>query len=281
MPERSRMLRIALVQQVAGPDRSDNLRRGLAAMDRAHEAGAQLVVFPEIGLDRFFPQHDRLENAANLAERIPGPIANAIAAKAGEHGMVTVLNLYESDGNGRYFDSSPVFDADGSLLGITRMIHITEYACFHERQYYHPGDRGVSVYQTRVGRIGVAICYDRHYPEYMRALGILGAEVVAIPQAGSVGEWPEGLYEAEVRTAAFQNGYFAALCNRVGQEERLTFSGESFVVDPEGQVIARGKSLEEDLVITDVDLARCTDSTARRLFWQDRRPELYPGWLEQ
>ena len=273
-------LRIALVQQVAGPDRSENLRRALAAMDRAHEAGARLVVFPEIGLDRFFPQHERLENAASLAEPVPGPTANAVAAKAREHGLVTVLNLYESDGNGRYFDSSPVFDADGSLLGVTRMVHITDYACFHERRYYHPGDRGVPVYQTQVGRIGVAICYDRHYPEYMRALGIRGAELVAIPQAGSVGEWPEGLYEAEVRTAAFQNGYFVALCNRVGPEERLTFSGESFVVDPEGQVIARGKSLEEDLVITDVDLARCADSTARRLFWQDRRPELYPAWLE-
>jgi N-carbamoylputrescine amidase len=276
-----RALRIALLQQAAGPDRSDNLRRALVAMDRAHQAGARLAVFPEVALDRFFPQHERLANAASLAEPVPGPIANAVAAKAREHGMVTVLNLYESDGSGGYFDSSPVFDADGRLLGVTRMIHITDYACFHERRYYHPGDRGAPVYSTRVGRIGVAICYDRHYPEYMRALGIRGAELVAIPQAGAMGEWPEGLYEAEVRTAAFQNGYFAALCNRVGEEERLTFGGESFVVDPEGQVIARGKRLEEDLVIADVDLARCAESTARRLFWQDRRPELYAGWLEQ
>jgi N-carbamoylputrescine amidase len=274
-------LRIALAQQSAGPDRADNLRRALLAMERAHQAGARLIVFPEIGLDRFFPQHERFEHAASLAETVPGPIANAIGGKSRELSMVTVLNLYESDGQGRYFDSSPVFDADGTLLGVTRMIHITDYACFHEKRYYDPGDRGAPVYQTQVGRVGVAICYDRHYPEYMRALGIRGAELVAIPQAGAVGEWPEGLYEAEVRTAAFQNGYFTALCNRVGAEERLTFSGESFVVDPEGQVIARGKALEEDLVITDVDLTRCATSTARRLFWQDRRPELYPAWLTQ
>lgn len=274
-------LRIALAQQAAGPDRADNLRRALLAMERAHQGGARLIVFPEIGLDRFFPQHERFERAPRLAETVPGPIANAIGGKARELSMVTVLNLYESDGQGRYFDSSPVFDGDGTLLGVTRMIHITDYACFHEKRYYDPGDRGAPVYQTQVGRVGVAICYDRHYPEYMRALGIRGAELVAIPQAGAVGEWPEGLYEAEVRTAAFQNGYFAALCNRVGAEERLTFSGESFVVDPEGQVIARGKALEEDLVVTDVDLTRCATSTARRLFWQDRRPELYGAWLTQ
>ena len=135
------------------------------------------------------------------------------------------------------------------------------------------------VYETRVGKVGVAICYDRHYPEVMRALGVAGAELVVIPQAGTVGEWPEGLYEAEVRTAAFQNGYFTALANRVGPEAGLHFAGESFVVDPEGKVIARGKSLEEDLVFADLDLAACQTSTARRLFWRDRRPELYRGWL--
>jgi predicted amidohydrolase len=272
-------LRIALAQLAAGPSAAENLRRGLDAMDRAHASGAGLIVFPELALQRFFPQHERIENAAALAERVPGPTTDAIAAKAKALGMVTVFNLYESDATGRYFDSSPVIDADGSILGVTRMVHITDYACFHEKRYYHGGDRGAPVYQTKVGRIGVAICYDRHYPEYTRALGLAGAELVAIPQAGSVGEWPEGLYEAEVRTAAFQNGYFAALANRVGPEERLTFAGESFVVDCEGQMVAQGKSLEEDLVITEVDLGRCATSTARRLFWPDRRPDLYGDWL--
>jgi N-carbamoylputrescine amidase len=272
-------LRVALAQQHAGPDRAENLRRALEAMDRAAAAGAGLIVFPEVVLDRFFPQHERFVHAAALAETVPGPSTNAVAAKAKEHGLVTVFNLYESDGPDRYYDSSPVFDADGALLGVTRMIHITDYACFHEKAYYTPGDRGAPVYQTRVGRIGVAICYDRHYPEYMRALGVAGAELVAIPQAGALGEWAEGMYEAEVRTAAFQNGYFTALCNRVGVEERLTFSGESFVVDPEGQVLARGRTLEDDLVLADVDLSRCAESTARRLFWRDRRPELYGSWL--
>ncbi|MEZ4585535.1 MAG: nitrilase-related carbon-nitrogen hydrolase [Gemmatimonadales bacterium] len=185
-------VRIALAQMASSPDRADNLARALGAMDRAAEAGAQLIVFPEVALDRFFPQHERFERSAELASTIPGPVADRFAAKAKQHGLVTVMNLYETDGEGRFYDSSPVYDADGTLLGVTRMIHITDYACFHEKTYYHPGDRGAPVYQTKVGRIGVAICYDRHYPEYTRALGIQGAELVAIPRAGAVGGMARG-----------------------------------------------------------------------------------------
>ena len=108
---------------------------------------------------------------------MPGPIVDAFAAKARELGVVCVLNLFERDGT-RTFDCSPVIDADGSLLGRTRMIHITEYACFHETGYYTPGDTGAPVYRTKVGNIGVAICYDRHYPEYMRAMAVAGADLV-------------------------------------------------------------------------------------------------------
>ena len=272
-------MRIALAQLSAGPDRASNLVRALDTMTAARQAGADLIAFPEVILDRFFPQVPGDREALKLAEPVPGPTSDAIAARARELGLVTVFNLYELDGQGRRFDSSPVYDADGTLLGVTRMIHVTDYEGFHEQDYYHPGDKGIPVYDTRVGRVGVAICYDRHYPEVMRALGVAGAELVVIPQAGTVGEWPEGLYEAEVRTAAFQNGYFTALANRVGLEGKLHFSGESFVVDPEGRVLARGRSLEEDLVLTDVDLAACRTSTARKLFWKDRRPELYRGWL--
>jgi N-carbamoylputrescine amidase len=270
-------VRIALAQIAATPDPLHNLERALWAMDRAADAGAGLVAFPELAVTRFFPQWERFAGARELAEPIPGPTTDRIARKATEHHLVTVFNLYEAAG-GQYFDSSPVFDADGSLLGVTRMVHITDYACFHEQAYYDPGDRGAPVYDTRVGKVGVAICYDRHYPEYMRALGVAGAELVVIPQAGAVGEWPDGLYEAEVRTAAFQNGYFAALCNRVGPEERLTFAGESFVAGPDGTVLARGKLLEDDIVMADLDLAACATSPARALFWRHRRAELYREW---
>ena len=159
------------------------------------------------------------------------------------------------------------------------MIHITDYACFHEQGYYTPGDTGAPVYDTRTGRIGVAICYDRHYPEYMRALAVGGADLVVVPQAGAVSEWPEGLYEAEMRVAAFQNGYYVALCNRVGEEDCLTFAGESFVCAPDGQVIARAAAMEDAILYADVDLAATTTSHARRLFLRDRRPDLYGAWI--
>jgi N-carbamoylputrescine amidase len=159
------------------------------------------------------------------------------------------------------------------------MVHITDYTCFHERGYYAPGDMGPGVFDTRVGRVGVSICYDRHFPEYMRALALRGAELVVVPQAGAVAEWPDGLYEAEMRVAAFQNGYFVALVNRVGQEERLNFAGESFVCGPDGRMITRAPGGQPHLLLADLDLQEVDQSHARRLFVPDRRPELYGNWL--
>jgi predicted amidohydrolase len=271
-------MRIALIQQHATSDKRANVERGLRALEAAAARGAKLACFAELAFERFYPQHPADARFRELAEPIPGPITEAFRARARELGMVIVLNLFERDGE-RTFDTSPVIDADGRLLGRTRMIHITEYACFHEQGYYVPGDTGAAVYQTAVGRLGVAICYDRHYPEYMRALAVAGAELVVVPQAGSVGEWPEGLYEAEMRVAAFQNGYFTALCNRVGEEECLTFGGESFVCAPDGSVVARAAAGEDTILYADIDLAEVQSSHARRLFLRDRRPELYERWI--
>jgi predicted amidohydrolase len=271
-------VRIALVQQSASLDKAANVRRGLDALERAARDGAQVVAFAELAFEHFYPQRRAAPGPWRLGEPVPGHTTELFVRKARELGVVVVLNLYERDGN-RGFDCSPVIDADGSLLGRTRMIHITDYACFHEQGYYTPGDTGAPVYRTRAGRIGVAVCYDRHFPEYMRALAIGGADLVVVPQAGALDEWPDGLYEGEMRVAAFQNGYFVALCNRVGREECLTFAGESFVCAPDGRVVARGPKLEEAIVYADVDLAEAARSHARRLFLQHRRPELYPGWI--
>lgn len=271
-------MRIALIQQFAHHDREDNVASGLEAMSRAAAEGAQVVVFAELAFERFYPQKPAVGNVADLAQPIPGPITQAFSERARDLGVVVVLNLFEKDQD-RCFDSSPVIDADGTILGVTRMVHITDYPCFHEKGYYAPGDRGAPVYQTRFGRIGVAICYDRHYPEYMRALALAGAEVVVVPQAGGVGEWPDGLYEAEMQVAAFQNGYFVALCNRVGEEECLVFSGESFVCAPDGSILAQAPKLEEHTLAVDLNLEMVANSHARKLFLRDRRPELYAGWL--
>jgi beta-ureidopropionase len=273
-----RCMRVALIQQHACHDRQDNLRRGLAALDEAAAAGAQLVCYAELAFEPFYPQRPAQPHFADLAEAVPGPTTDAFTRRTRELGVVVILNLFERDGD-RCYDSSPVIDGDGTLLGRTRMVHITDYPCFHEQGYYSPGDTGITVYPTVAGRIGVAICYDRHYPEYMRALALRGAEVVVVPQAGAVGEWPDGLYEGEMQVASFQNGYFVVLCNRVGAEECLTFAGESFVTAPDGRVIARAPQGEDHILVADLDLAEVAASHARRLFLKDRRPDLYPGWL--
>jgi N-carbamoylputrescine amidase len=271
-------VKIALVQQAATADREENRRRGLDAARRAAADGASLVCFAELAFDRFLPQEPATPAALTLAETVPGPTTDAFARLARELGVVVVLNLFERDG-ARTYDSSPVLDADGTLLGPTRMVHITDYPCFHEQGYYAPGDRGAPVYATAAGRIGVAICYDRHYPEYLRALAVAGAELVVVPQAGAVDEWPAGLFEAEMRVAAFQNGYFTALCNRVGEEPRLTFAGESFVCSPAGEVLVRAGRGREEILLADLDLEEVARSHARRLFLRDRRPELYAAWI--
>ena len=271
-------MKIALIQQPATTDKSANLKRGLENAMKAIDAGAKVIGFAELAFERFYPQVPAAEGFADLAESIPGPVTDAFCELAKKHEVVFVLNLFEVAG-GKTFDSSPVIDADGSILGTTRMIHITDYPYFHEQGYYAKGDQGVPVYDTRHGKIGVAICYDRHYPEYMRALGIAGAEIVFVPQAGAVDEWPEGLYEAELRVAAFQNGYFTALVNRVGPESELTFAGESFVCDCSGDVIARAGQGTEEVLLCDVDKSQIANSNAKRLFYRDRRPELYADWI--
>ena len=164
-------MKIALVQQHASKDKADNIRRGLDAVDAAAAQGAGLIMFAELAFERFYPQQPADADPLRLAEPVPGPLTDAFAERARRHRAVIVLNLYERDGR-RAFDCSPVIDADGRLLGRTRMIHITDYACFHEQGYYTPGDTGAPVYDTHAGRIGVAICYDRHYP--VCALAIAG-----------------------------------------------------------------------------------------------------------
>jgi len=267
-------MKIALIQQHATADRAENIKRGLSGFREAAKAGADLVAFAELAFLPFLPQRRATPEAIQRAESIPGPTTEAFAELCREYGVVAVLNVFESDGE-RTFDASPVIDADGRLLGVTRMVHIMDGQGFYEKGFYSPGDRTSFVYDTKVGRVGVAICYDRHYPEYMRNLGLEGAELVVVPQAGAVGEWPEGIFEGELQIASFQNGYFSALVNRVGKEEFLHFSGESFVVDPFGKIISRAPQEEDHILYAECDLNLITECAAKKFFLPDRRPDFY------
>jgi len=268
------MMRIALVQHAPVPSFEETLNVAEQHVREAASGGAQVIAFAELAFIPFFPQHRRTGDRFAWSEPIPGPTTERFQALACELGVVIVLNLFERDGDKAY-DASPVIDADGSLLGVTRMMHITQYEGFWEQDYYDPSPTGPVVYNTRFGRIGVAICYDRHYPEYLRSLALKEADVVIIPQAGAEGEWPEGVYEAEVQTASFQHGFFTALCNRIGREDVLTFAGESFVANPEGRVIARAPKREPGILMADLDLDMVAQSAARTLFMAHRRPGDY------
>jgi N-carbamoylputrescine amidase len=267
-------MKIALVQQHASADREDNVRRGVEAFKEAARKRATLIAFAELSFLRFLPQSPATADTLALAEPIPGPTTEVFSKLARDHGVVTVLNLFERDGENTY-DSSPVIDCDGRILGVARMVQIMEGPGFHERGFYAPGDKARFVFETPIGRIGIAVCYDRHFPEHMRLLALQGAELVVVPQAGVAGEWTPGLFEAELQVAAFQNGYFAALVNRVGREEVDHFAGESFVVNPDGRVIARACQDEDAILYAKCDLGQIPLSHAKRHFLQDRRPGFY------
>jgi N-carbamoylputrescine amidase len=272
-------MKIALIQQHATGNKNDNIERGIKAVDEAAAQDAELIAFPELAFEYFWPQKPVSNGFQKLAEPVPGPTTEKFMDKARELGVTIILNQFELD-NGQTFDCSPVIESNGELLGKTRMVHILEAPCFHEKGYYTPGDLEIEVFNTSLGRIGVAICYDRHFPEYMRTLALKGADLVVVPQAGAVDEWPPGVFEAELQIAGFQNGYFTALANRVGKEECVTFAGESFVTNPEGRVVARAPKGTDFTLYYDINFEELKDCPARNHFLSDRRPETYTKLLE-
>jgi N-carbamoylputrescine amidase len=268
---------IALVQQKLPRDSMDAFQQGLNSIKEAANAGAKVIAFPELSFTPFYPQiraEDREEDLLDLAEPVPGPTTDTISDMAKSFGVVVVFNLFERDEETTY-NTSVVVDADGTVLGRSRMMHIPQYENFYEQDYYTPGDTGAPVFETAIGKVGVATCYDRHYPEYLRALGLAGAELVIVPQAGVKDEWPHGVYEAELKVGSFQNGYFMAMPNRVGREEHLYFDGRSVVTDPHGRILAQAPANESILVMSAIDLSLCEDAPARKLFLNDRRPDQY------
>ena len=272
-------VRAAMVQTAWTGDKESMINLHEKHMREAAAAGARVMCFQELFYGPYFCQVQEARYY-DYAEAVPdGPTTKRFQELAAELGMVLVLPVYEKEQEGLLYNTAAVIDADGTYLGKYRKTHIPQLKGFLEKFYFRPGNLGYPVFDTAVGRIGVYICYDRHFPEYLRALALAGAEVIFVPQAGAVGEWPDGLYEAEMQVAAFQNGVFTALCNRVGEEEQLTFAGESFVCDPGGRVVARAQTGRAEVLHSQLDLAQVGASHGQRLFMRDRRPELYGPWL--
>jgi beta-ureidopropionase len=269
-------MKVACAQFRNEADRAASIEKALEWMRRAADQGADLIVFPELAFDSFFPQVRADARYFDWSEPIPGPTTERFQAAAAEHKLVTVINVFERAAPGRYYDASPVIDSDGRLLGVSRMLHIAEEPGYNEKYYYWPGDTGWPVFESGAGRIGVAICYDRHYPEHFRALALAGAEIVVVPTATSMSEQAfKDVWEIEIQAAAVANQIFVAVANRAGIDGDLHFFGESFVADPGGKVIARAAADEEELLVMDVDLDRIEEVRRHVPFLRDLRYDLY------
>jgi beta-ureidopropionase len=262
-------MRIALVQMSMDESVQSNLEKTVAGMTEAAGNGAELVCFPEIQFSPFFPQFPR-GDASRYAMGIDHAIVGALQQACRELGVVAIPNLYLEEGGKRY-DASPVFDSNGAILGVSKMVHILQALLFYEQDYYGPSDAGFEVYDTSVGRIGVVICFDRHYPESVRTCALKGATLMVIPTANTKGE-PLEFYEWELRVAAAQSGVFIAMCNRVGVEGEMDFCGESIVVDPSGGVVAKADDTEQ-ILYAEIDFDLIEKSRAARPYLKLRRPE--------
>jgi N-carbamoylputrescine amidase len=271
-----RQMRMALAQVAVGPERADNVTKALRMMADAAAAGAQLIVFPEMSVDPFFPQYRADKRFFDWGVPVPGPLTDRFQEQAALLGLATVVNLFERAAPGRYYDCSPVFDAAGNYLGVQRMTHILEGPGYNERYYYWEGDSGYPVFDIGPARIGVAICYDRHFPETMRALTLGGAEAIVVPTAtASMEAQFRAVWEVEMQAAAVANGVFVSIANRAGVDDTLTFFGRSFAVDPYGRVLGRAPQDDVALLLVDLDLDLVEQARRDMPFLRDRRPQTY------
>lgn len=281
-----RMVRAALIQAKLCEDAQAPIAKIRQAMIDKHVSliaeaagkGAQVVCLQELFYGPYFPAEQQAKWYA-LTERVPeGPTTRLMQDMAKKHRMVAVVPLYEEDLTGVYYNTAAVIDADGSYLGKFRKIHIPH--CnpgFWEKFYFRPGNLGFPVFQTQAGKIGVYICYDRHFPEGWRELGLNGAEIVFNPSA-TVAGLSEYLWKLEQPAAACANMYFVGAINRPGNEAPWNigeFYGNSYFVNPRGQIIVEASRSEDAVLLADLDLNLIREVRNVWQFYRDRRPETY------
>ncbi|GAA1627909.1 apolipoprotein acyltransferase [Kribbella alba] len=270
------VVRAALVQAAWTGDQESMTKAHEDYARQAAAAGAQVICFQELFYGPYFCQ---LQDPKfyEYAESVPGPTVERFQALAAELGLVMVLPVYEQEQPGVLYNTAAVIDADGKYLGKYRKNHIPQVKGFWEKFYFRPGNLGYPVFDTAVGRIGVYICYDRHFPEGWRALGLAGAKIVFNPSATSRG-LSSYLWKLEQPASAVANEYFIGAINRVGVEEfgDNDFYGTSYFVDPEGKFVGEvGHDHDPELIVRDLDLSLLDTVRDRWQFYRDRRPDSY------
>jgi beta-ureidopropionase len=274
------VVRAAITQVAWTGDKESMIARHEDYARQAADQGAGIICFQELFYGPYFGIVQD-QKYYEYTESIPGPTVERFQALARELGLVMVLPIYEVANEGEYYNTAAVVDADGSLLGTYRKHHIPNLPQFWEKFYFRPGNLGYPVFQTAVGRVGVYICYDRHFPEGWRELGLNNAQLVFNPSATKPG-LSNRLWEIEQPGAAAANQYFIAANNRVGIEsaefgdEAVQFYGSSYFVDPRGNYVGEVASTDQDeLVVRDLDLDEITRTRNDWQFYRDRRPESY------
>jgi beta-ureidopropionase len=260
--------------------REANIEKHMKFLDEAGKQGVQIVCMQEIFTGPYFcaEQNTRWYDAT---EKIPdGPTTRLMQEVAKKHSMVVISPIYEEDGTGVYYNTAAVIDADGTYLGKYRKSHIPHTAPgFWEKFYFKPGNLGYPVFKTKYADIGVYICYDRHFPEGARELGLNGAEIVFNPSA-TVAGLSEYLWKLEQPAHAVANAFFVGAINRVGTEKPWNigeFYGQSYFCDPRGQIVAQASRDKDELITADLDLDKIREVRNVWQFYRDRRPETYGG----
>jgi N-carbamoylputrescine amidase len=272
------MVRGALAQCAYPGSKEEMIDKHVAYIRQAAQAGAQVMCLQELFYGPYFCQVQEARHYG-WAEPVPdGPTVRLMQDVARENNIVLVVPVYEEEQTGVYYNTAAVIDADGRYLGKYRKTHIPQVKGFWEKFYFRPGNLGYPVFETAVGKVGVYICYDRHFPEGARMLGLHGAEIVFIPSATSRG-LSQHLWRIEQTSHAIANGYFVGTINRVGVEAEFgpnDYYGQSYFCDPRGQFVGEVASdCQEELIIRDLDLDVIEEVRQTWQFYRDRRPELY------
>jgi len=256
------------------------LDKHLPMVEEAGKRGVQILGLQEIFNGPYFcpSQETRWYDAA---EEVPGPTCRSVSEVARKYNMAVVIPVFEREQPGVYYNTAAVYDADGSYLGKYRKNHIPHTSGFWEKFFFRPGNLGYPVFNTRYARVGVYICYDRHFPEGARLLGLNGAEIVFNPSA-TVAGLSQYLWKLEQPAHAVANGYFMACSNRVGTEAPWNigkFYGSSYFVDPRGNILAMASEDRDELVVAELDLDMIEEVRRVWQFYRDRRPETYEGMV--
>ena len=278
---------LGLLQHACGRDPAANLRKTLLLATRAARRGANIICTQELFRSQYFCQAERHANFA-LAEPIPGPTTKAFQLVAKKYGVVIIASLFEKRASGLYHNTAVVIDADGTLLGVYRKMHIPDDPLYYEKFYFTPGDTGFRAWQTKFGRIGVLICWDQWYPEAARLTAMQGAEILFYPTAigwhpsekNVAAETQYSAWELIQRSHAIANGCYVAAVNRIGLEQPeggdgLEFWGSSFVAGTSGELLAKAAVDREEVMLVPVDLGAVDSARTHWPFWRDRRIDAY------